>query len=578
VTFSASVTGVVTGDFKLVPGGALAGSPGILSATGSGSSYTVTSSSGTGSGTLGLNLVDGDSIKDGVGVSLGGAGGGNGNFTGGVFTFVRSLSPVPAIHSGPPVPTIDSGPPRSPGWTTTTNVTFAVSDGQAGVSFLCKLDGGSFVSCSSPRSYSRLAQGSHVFQVEGRNGFGTSVPVSWSWRIDTVPPPVPRFSGGPVDPTNQTSASFTVSDSDHTASLYCSLDGASYAPCASPLKLSGLGEGQHSYRVVARDQAGTQSGAETRSWFVDLTKPPAPTIAFGPPPSSSSTSASFMFFAVDRGHDGSATTYRCSLDGSAYTPCYLLVGYSHLSQTQHSFEVEAVDRAGNVSGPTGWTWLVDTVVPTVQFMQTAPNPDVNTRPTFEFAGSDPGGSGVAGYECDVDDTGWAACTSPDTLDNLSVASHTFQVETIDDAGNVSIPVGYTWTITPAQTDENFTMAGDVNAGTSGDLYPGGPALAIPIKISNPNSVPIDVTSITVSATTGSLPAGCQAGWFVVAQSNVSSTNIVTVPANGSVVLPQPNSSNTGTVTAPTIEMTDSGPQNACAGATFQYSFAGSGHS
>jgi large repetitive protein len=563
VTFSKPVTGVGSGEFQLVAGGGLGGSPSISGLSGSGSRYTVTASSGSGSGTLGLNLVDDDSVKDGAGMPLGGTGAGNGSFTGGVFTFVRSV---------PPVPSISSGPPASPAWTTTTNASFSFTDSRSGVSFLCKLDGGSFVTCSSPKSYGALAQGGHSFQVEARDAFGTSAPASWAWQVDTVPPPDPHFTSGPNDPTNQTSASFKVSESDHTASLLCSLDGAAYTAC--PPSLTGLHEGEHTYRVIARDQAGNQSGADGWSWFVDLTPPPVPAITLGPPAFASSTSAAFLFFVVDPGHDGAATTYRCSLDGGAYAPCYLLAGYSGLSQGSHAFRVEAVDQAGNASGPRTWTWVVDTIAPTVQLDQPLPpNPDTDTSPTFAFHGTDTGGSGIAGYQCKLDGGSWAACSSPDTLDDLSLASHTFEVEATDKAGNTSSPASYTWTVQAAGgTGMPFSMAGDVNAGTSGDLYPGGPARAIPIAITNPNSVPILVTEITVTITTGTLPAGCQASWFEVGQSNVSTTNTVTVPANGSVTLPA------GSVTAPTIQMLDDGPQDLCAGATFSYSFTGSAHS
>src|SRR5215467_979514 len=51
-------------------------------------------------------------------------------------------------------------PPRS------TGPTFTFSDTQAGVTFLCQLDGSAFSACSSPTTYSGLTQASHTFAVK----------------------------------------------------------------------------------------------------------------------------------------------------------------------------------------------------------------------------------------------------------------------------------------------------------------------------------------------------------------------------------------------------------------------------
>ena len=64
----------------------------------------------------------------------------------------------------PPETTIASGP--SEGSTvTSSNVSFAFSSSESGSSFECSLDGSAFGSCSSPKSYSNLTDGSHTFSV-----------------------------------------------------------------------------------------------------------------------------------------------------------------------------------------------------------------------------------------------------------------------------------------------------------------------------------------------------------------------------------------------------------------------------
>ena len=268
------------------------------------------------------------------------------------------------------------------------------------------------------------------------------------------------------------------------------------------------------------------------------------------------------------------SSYLCKLDAGAFAPCFLLTSYSGLAQGLHTFQVKVVDDAGNASAPAMRAFIVDTIDPTVTLTPPLPpNPSSSQSATFTFTGSDGGGSGIASYRYRLDGGSWSSGGSPETLTGLSFASHTFQVEAIDKAGNISAPAGYTWLIQAVQTGIDFTMAGDVNTTTSGKLYPGGPARAIPVKLTNPNSVPIFVTAVTVGLDATTLPAGCQASWFVFTQSNISAANTVTVPASGGTVT-LPN----GTVTAPTVQMTNTGNQNACAGATFTLTYTGSAHS
>jgi hypothetical protein len=46
----------------------------------------------------------------------------------------------------------------------------------------------------------------------------------------------------------------------------CSLDGTPFAPCSSPLELTGLAPGDHALRIVARDAAGNQSEESSVEW------------------------------------------------------------------------------------------------------------------------------------------------------------------------------------------------------------------------------------------------------------------------------------------------------------------------
>jgi hypothetical protein len=85
------------------------------------------------------------------------------------------------IDTTPPTPSITSGPEKS---TTATNATFVFGDSETGVTFLCRLDAGSFSGCKSPKSYTGLSVGAHTFYVEAVDGKGRlSAPASYAWTV-----------------------------------------------------------------------------------------------------------------------------------------------------------------------------------------------------------------------------------------------------------------------------------------------------------------------------------------------------------------------------------------------------------
>lgn len=89
------------------------------------------------------------------------------------WTVVDTHRPDTTITSHPHVNSNDSSP------------TFAFRSSEAGSHFECRLDGGSWRRCSSPKTYQGLALGQHVFRVRARDASGNvdSSPASWTWTI-----------------------------------------------------------------------------------------------------------------------------------------------------------------------------------------------------------------------------------------------------------------------------------------------------------------------------------------------------------------------------------------------------------
>ncbi len=98
------------------------------------------------------------------------------------------------VDTGAPDTTILTHP-SNPSSSAAADFTFSGSDsGSSGVaSFQCKLDGGSFGACASPKHYASLADGSHTFSVRAIDNAGNAdaSPDSFTWTVDTAAPDNP---------------------------------------------------------------------------------------------------------------------------------------------------------------------------------------------------------------------------------------------------------------------------------------------------------------------------------------------------------------------------------------------------
>jgi hypothetical protein len=101
--------------------------------------------------------------------------------------------PPPPADTTPPESTIDSGPS---GTVSSASASFTFSSNEAGSTFECSLDGGDFASCSTPKSYSGLSDGSHTFEVRAKDDMGNVdlTPATRVWTISTTLPPLPDVS------------------------------------------------------------------------------------------------------------------------------------------------------------------------------------------------------------------------------------------------------------------------------------------------------------------------------------------------------------------------------------------------
>ncbi len=249
-----------------------------------------------------------------------------------------------------PETTITGGPAEGE-TITTAAATFSFSSSESGSSFECKLDGGAFMPCGSPKKLTSLANGAHSFAVRATDGAGNvdGSAATRGFSVDTsdhTPPETTITSGPGEGATIATAAtSFGFASNESGSTFECELDGGGFEPCSSPRALSGLGDGAHSFAVQATDPNGnTDPTPATRTFTVAIdTTPPETVIDSGPSGTIATGTAAFAFHASEPG-----SSFECKLDGGGFAPCGSPRTLSALANGAHSFAVRAIDAVGNV--------------------------------------------------------------------------------------------------------------------------------------------------------------------------------------------------------------------------------------
>jgi hypothetical protein len=170
----------------------------------------------------------------------------------------------------PPETSIDSGPS---GPTAATSASFTFGSSEPGSRFECSLDNAAFSSCTSPASYTGLADGPHSFRARAIDGAGNvdPTPAIRTWTVDTTPPQT-TVDSGPSGTVASRNASFAFSSNEAGSRFECALDGAGFTACTSPASYSALGEAPHTFSVRAIDAAGNPDPTPAgRSWTIRST-------------------------------------------------------------------------------------------------------------------------------------------------------------------------------------------------------------------------------------------------------------------------------------------------------------------
>ncbi len=341
-----------------------------------------------------------------------------------------------AVDMTAPVTSITGGPAAL---TNNNSASFSFSSNEAGSSFQCRLDSGTFASCTIPATYSNLADAAHTFEVRATDPAGNTDlnGANFSWTVDTTPPDT-LIDSSPAAVVNSSSASFSFSSSEASSSFQCRLDGAAFAACANPVTYSNLADGSHTFQVRAVDTIGNNDATPASySWTIDTTTP-VTVIDSGPPALTNSTGASFTFHATKSG-----STFECKLDGGVFASCTSPASYSGLADGTHTFAVRSTDPIGNTDpSPATYSWTIDTTPPDTTIVSSPAAVTNSTAASFSFS-SKAGSS----FQCSLDGAAFVTCGNPVEYNNLADGAHTFAVRATDPAGNTDpTPISYSWSI------------------------------------------------------------------------------------------------------------------------------------
>jgi outer membrane protein OmpA-like peptidoglycan-associated protein len=202
-------------------------------------------------------------------------------------------------------------------------------------------------------------------------------------------------------------------------------------------------------RVFTAGPEGCVAGASE----ADVT-PPDTAIGSTPDPISGDT-ATFAFTS-----DEADSTFECRVDEGQWSPCSSPHNLTGLSSGSHTFEVRATDASGNTDPePATYTWTADTTPPDTVVTSGPSEYSSSAAASFGFAADD----AEASFECRLDGTDWASCSSPQAYGPVGDGPHTFSVRAIDALGNTdTTPASRSWTV-----DTSAPAAPEIVAGPSG---------------------------------------------------------------------------------------------------------------
>jgi hypothetical protein len=208
--------------------------------------------------------------------------------------FGRVSPPASASFTLDTVPQVISVTARPPALSSNPNPSFAFSASKAGTTFQCALDAAALAPCTSPLSFTALANGAHTFKVQGTDPAGNSSSASSAFTIDTTPPSGTGLIARAVSASEMNLSWTAATDNVGVAGYKIFRDGGTTpigtVTSGTTFADTGLAPSStHRYTVVAFDAVGNQSAPSTAvaTTLAGATLPaPAPRTGLQPAPAT----------------------------------------------------------------------------------------------------------------------------------------------------------------------------------------------------------------------------------------------------------------------------------------------------
>ncbi len=243
-----------------------------------------------------------------------------------------------------------------------TSVSFTATQ-EAG-SFTCKLDGAAPEACTSPKSYSGLAEGPHTILISATNTTGTGTKAITVNVPDTVAPTAPtNLSSSAITGTSAT-LNWTAGTDNVAVTGYDIYNGAAKigSSATTSFTATGLTCGtQYTLTVKAKDAAGLESPASAGHTFTtgDCN---VPTVAITTPePDQKFNTGSFSVAFIVTGA-GTVSGKTCKVDAQTPIACESGDLISGLTQGPHTLVVSATSEWGTGSATVAFS-VKDTTPP-----------------------------------------------------------------------------------------------------------------------------------------------------------------------------------------------------------------------
>ena len=165
---------------------------------------------------------------------------------------------------------------------------------------------------------------------------------------DQTPPGAPSIESGPADGsyTNDPTPTFAFASSEAGVTFSCGFDGGN-AACTSPFTPAALGDGAHTFSLIAADRAGNPSAAATRIFTVDTTKPTVKIKGKGKVRTRKRKARVTYKLRANE-----TATFTCKVDKRKPKACKAKYKTPKLKLGKHKVKVTATDRAGNATSKT----------------------------------------------------------------------------------------------------------------------------------------------------------------------------------------------------------------------------------